>query len=137
MTTQPRPYEQDLGSLYLTRAPAHLDEDEVALALAAAFPDLSPGRMIHALACRHLVVSGDALRVDRYFAAVDVEPDDPDHDFMLVAFARREVERVRMLEWEMTGWHTDERDALDAEARAARRRTAPGDAAPDTGLDPG
>ncbi|MFB8441204.1 hypothetical protein ACFC7A_19380 [Streptomyces niveus] len=49
--TRPRPYEQDLGALYLTHAPAHLDEDEAALALAAAFPQLSPGRMIHALAC--------------------------------------------------------------------------------------
>lgn len=135
--TAPRPYAQDLGSLYLTRAPAYLDEGETTLALAAAFPDLSPVRMIHALACRHLALTGDALRVDRYFAAVDIEPDDPDHDFMLVAFARREVERVRMLEWEMTGQHRDERDTLDAEARAARRRTGSGDAAWAGPLDPG
>ncbi|MFG2176964.1 hypothetical protein ACGFMO_37320 [Streptomyces niveus] len=125
-------YEQDLGSLYLTRAPAFLDEDEVALALAASFPDLSPGRMIHALACRHYVMSGDARRIGFYLAAADVEPGG-DFDPGLVAFARREVERMRMLRWEMTGQHTDELDALAAEARAARSRTAPGDAAPDRG----
>ncbi|MFB8120559.1 hypothetical protein ACFC51_32435 [Streptomyces sp. NPDC055962] len=99
-----------------------------ALALAAAFPDLSPGRMIHALACRHLVRTGDDRRIFLYFAAADIEPDG-DFDPGLVAFTRREVERVRMLEWEMTGQHIDERDALEAEARASRRPTGPGDAA--------
>lgn len=46
------PYEQDLGALCLTRAPAQLDDDDAALALIAHCPDISAARIKHGLACR-------------------------------------------------------------------------------------
>lgn len=46
------PYEQDLGALYVTRAPAHLDDDVAALALIAHCPDISAARITYGLAWR-------------------------------------------------------------------------------------
>ncbi|GGY76738.1 hypothetical protein ACFYT5_03125 [Streptomyces anulatus] len=102
-------YEHDLGGLYLTRAPAHLDDDDAALALVAHFPDISAARVKYGLACRHLVATGDASRIDAYFNAADIGPDH-EFDAGLVAVARRKVERMRMLEWEMTGVHPSDTD---------------------------
>ncbi|MFE1790982.1 hypothetical protein ACFW7J_21780 [Streptomyces sp. NPDC059525] len=62
-----RPYEHDLGTLYLTYAPAHVDDDDAALALIANFPDISAARIEHGLACRHFVTTGDETRIDAYF----------------------------------------------------------------------
>lgn len=107
------PYERDLGILYLTVAPANLDDAEAALALIANFPDISSARIKHGLACRHLVTTGDASRVDAYFAATDIRPEH-EFDAVMVAAARRGVERMRMLEWELTGTHPSDIDP-DAE----------------------
>lgn len=103
------PYEQDLGALYLTRAPAHLDDDDAALALIAHYPDISAARFKYGLACRQFVTTGDTSRIDAYFDAADIGPDH-EFDAGLVAFARREVERMRMLEWEITGVHPSDTD---------------------------
>ncbi|MEK8141551.1 hypothetical protein NKH18_00145 [Streptomyces sp. M10(2022)] len=102
-------YEQDLGAFYLTRAPAHLDDDDAALALIAHLPDISAARIKYGLACRHFVTTGDTSRIDAYFNAADIGPDH-EFDAGLVAFARREVERMRMLEWEITGVHPSDTD---------------------------
>ncbi|WP_030573341.1 hypothetical protein [Streptomyces aureocirculatus] len=104
-----RLYEHDLGALYLAAAPAHLDDDDAALALIANFPDISAARITHGLACRHLVTTGDESRIDAYFAAADIGPD---HEFAagMVAVVRRQVERMRMLEWELTGVHPSDVD---------------------------
>ncbi|MER7039086.1 hypothetical protein OHB31_01540 [Streptomyces microflavus] len=64
------PYEQDLGALYLTRAPAHLDDDDAALALIAHCPDISAARIKYGLACRHFAATGDESRIDAYFTAI-------------------------------------------------------------------
>ncbi|GAA2718463.1 MULTISPECIES: hypothetical protein [Streptomyces] len=104
-----RPYEHDLGTLYLTRAPAHLDDDEATLALIAHFPDISAARITHGLACRYFAMTGDASRIDAYFDAADIGPDD-EFDAGMVAAARRSVERMRMLEWEITGRHPSDID---------------------------
>jgi hypothetical protein len=102
-------YERDLGSLYLDFAPAHLDDDEAALALIAHFTDISTARVKHALACRHFVTTGDRTRIDAYFRADDIGPD---QDFTpeTVAAARQQVEPMRMLEWEITGAHPGDTD---------------------------
>jgi hypothetical protein len=104
-----RPYEHDLGTLYLTLAPAHLDNDEAALALIANLPDISAARVKHGLACRHFATTGDESRIDAYFAAADIGPDD-EFDAAMVAAVRREVERMRMLDWELTGAHPSDTD---------------------------
>ncbi|WP_327358048.1 hypothetical protein [Streptomyces sp. NBC_01304] len=50
------------------------------------------------------VTTGDVSRIDAYFDAVDI---DPDREFNpgMASVARRQVERMRMLEWELTGKH--------------------------------
>ncbi|MFH8410432.1 hypothetical protein ACH4FX_37500 [Streptomyces sp. NPDC018019] len=108
-----RLYEHDLGTLYLAAAPAHLNDDDAALALIANFPDISAARIKHGLACRHLVTTGDESRIDAYFDAVDIGPDH-EFDAGMVAVVRRQVERMRMLEWEITGAHPNDTDP-DAE----------------------
>ncbi|MEV6332627.1 hypothetical protein [Streptomyces sp. NPDC051909] len=104
-----RPYERDLGALYLAYAPTDLNDDEAALALIANFPDISGARIKHGLACRHFVTTGDASRIDAYFDAADIGPD-YEFDAAMVADARRGVERMRMLEWELTGTHPSDTD---------------------------
>ncbi|MEU9420186.1 hypothetical protein [Streptomyces sp. NPDC048272] len=108
-----RPYEHDLGSLYLAVAPSHLDHDDAALALIANFPDISAARIKHGLACRRFVSTGDESWLDAYFDAVDIGPDH-EFDAGTVAVVRRQVERMRMLEWEITGVHPSDTDP-DAE----------------------
>lgn len=103
------PYEHDLGTLYLTFAPAHLDDNEAALALIAHVPDISTARIKHALACRHFVTTGNEAWIDAYFAAADIGPDH-EFDAGMVSVARRKVERMRMLEWELTGIHPSDTD---------------------------
>lgn len=104
-----RPYEHDLGSVYLTFAPAHLSAEEAALALIAHMPDISAARTTHALACRHFAITGDESRLHAYFAAADIAPD-AELTTEIVAAARQEVERIRMLEWELTGVHPTDTD---------------------------
>ncbi|WP_331718724.1 hypothetical protein [Streptomyces sp. NBC_00212] len=104
-----RPYERDLGTLYLTFAPAHLDDDDAALAMIASFPDISAAGIKYGLACRHFATTGDESRIDAYFDAVDIGPDH-EFDAGTVAVARRQVERMRMLEWEITGVHPSDTD---------------------------
>jgi hypothetical protein len=101
--------EHYLGALYLAHALAHLDDDDAALALIANFPDISAARIKYGLACRQFVTSGDESLIDAYFDAADI---DPDHEFDagMVAVVRREVERMRVLEWEITGVHPSDTD---------------------------
>ena len=86
-----------------------MDDDEAALALIAHFTDISTARVKHALACRHFVTTGDRTRIDAYFRADDIGPD---QDFTpeTVAAARQQVERMRMLEWEIIGAHPGDTD---------------------------
>ncbi|MFF5963357.1 hypothetical protein ACFY64_06355 [Streptomyces collinus] len=72
--------------------------------LASHFPDINAARIKHGLACRHFTTTCDESRIDAYFDAVDVGPDD-EFDAGMVAVARRQIEGMRMLEWELTGVH--------------------------------
>ncbi|MFI1397896.1 hypothetical protein [Streptomyces sp. NPDC020681] len=68
----------------------------------AHFPDISAARIKHGLACRQFVVTGDESGFDAYFDAADFGPDH-EFDAGTVSVARRRVERMRMLEWELPG----------------------------------
>ncbi|MFE3502939.1 hypothetical protein [Kitasatospora sp. NPDC059160] len=100
-----RPYEHSLGLLFLDLAPEHLGEQDAALSLIAHLRENGPARIRHALACRHFVLTGDPSRLDSYFAAADIGPDD-EFGREEVAAGRQYVEQGRMLEWVATGIHS-------------------------------
>jgi hypothetical protein len=99
------PYEHSLGLLYLDLAPQHLGEQDAALSLIAHLHENGPARIRHALAYRHLVMTGDTSLLEAYFAAADIEPGG-DFTSGHIASVRRHVEHSRMLKWSITGIHT-------------------------------
>ena len=102
-------YERSVGARSLTVAPAPLDDGEAALALIAHVPGIYYARIKHTLACRHLVLTGDDSLLKAYFTAADIGPEH-EFDTETVADARLSVERMRMLEWEITGNHLTDPD---------------------------
>lgn len=107
-------YERSVGAHYLTVAPPALDEVEAALALIAHVPGICDARVQFALACRNLVLTGDESQLEAYFAAADIGPEH-EFDADLVAAGRQTVERMRMLEWELTGILPGDEDPGDEE----------------------